>query len=174
MRGVAILIASIPLLAAGPAAAQDATGERPEALTRVLDCRAIADPQARLACFDREVAAMEAAEASRELVIVDRQQLRQTRRTLFGLTLPNLSIFGDGSGDEEASRIESTIQSVRQTPYRKYILTLEDGAVWHQIDSRTLPIEPRAGHSIRIRRAAMGSYLANVNDQVAIRVRRER
>lgn len=165
---------SLLAAAAAPAAAQEAARERPEALTRVLDCRSIADPGQRLACFDASVAAMAQAEAAEELVVVDRQQLRQTRRSLFGLTLPSLAIFGDDGTEEESQRIETTIRQVGADPYGKYILVLEDGAVWRQTDSRELPIEPRVGHPIQIRRAAMGSFLANINKQTAIRVKRDR
>ena len=170
-----LLLAAGAAICAAPASAQQRASERPQALARVLDCRSIQSPEERLACFDREVAAMQAAEASRELVVVDRQQLRRTRRSLFGLALPSLGLFGDDNQDEETvSQVEGVIRSVSQTPYSKYVFTLQDGARWVQIDSRELGIEPRAGDAIRIRRAAMGSYLANVRGQVAIRVRRDR
>lgn len=168
------LVAAAALACAGTAAAQDrrnAPTEPPAALARVIQCRALAGAEERLACFDREVAAMESAQASGQLVAMDRQQVRRTRRSLFGLALPDLNIFGDDS-DDEASRIETTIRSARQGPDGKWVIQLEDGARWAQIDSRILPIYPRAGQPIRIRRAAMGSYLANVNNQIAIRVRR--
>ncbi len=172
------LIVSMTILSAltcaAPALAQDrrnAPSQPPEALNRVVQCRAIAAAEERLACFDREVAAMEAAQASGQLVAMDLQQVRRTRRSLFGLALPDLNIFGDDS-DDEASSIETTIRSARQGPDGKWVIQLEDGARWAQIDSRDLAIWPRAGHPIRIRRAAMGSYLANVNNQTAIRVRR--
>ena len=157
------------------AEAQQPPAERPAALSRVVQCRSIASTEERLACYDREVAAMDAAEASRELVVMDRQQIRRTRRSLFGLTIPNLGIFGDDNEDEEeASRIESTVASASQNAAGKWVIELADGARWVQSDSRNLSIEPRRGHTIRIRRAAMGSYLANVNNQTAIRVRRLR
>lgn len=168
-RRLAIYLLSIVI--AVPAAAQD---ERPQALTRVLDCRTLADAGERLECFDREVAAMEQAEASKDLVVVDRKQLRDTRRSLFGLTLPSLAIFGDRDDDEEESVIETTIRTASVDPYGKFVVLLEDGAVWRQIDDRVLAIRPRAGQAITIRKAAMGSYLANVNAQGAVRVRRDR
>ncbi len=147
--------------------------ERPQAITRVVECRAIASAEERLACYDGAVAAMEQAQASGELVAMDRQQVRRTRRSLFGLTVPNLGIFGDDNDDEEqASRIESTVRAATQNAIGKWIIELEDGARWLQTDSRNLNFPPRRGQPIRIRRAAFGSYLANVNDQVAIRVRR--
>jgi hypothetical protein len=161
--------------AAAPAAAQPPEAERPEALTRLVGCRAVQSEAERLACYDREVAAFEAAEQSRQLVVMDRQQVRRTRRSLFGLVLPDLDIFGDDNPDEEegVSALETTLRSARQDAFGKWVLVLEDGARWHQIDSRELAREPRAGHPIRIRRAAMGSYLANIDGQIAIRVRRQ-
>ena len=170
------LFALLTIALTTPAAAQQRSAqERPQALTRVLDCRALQSPQDRLACYDREVAALQQAEESRQLVVMDQQQVRRTRRSLFGLMLPNLDLFGDDNQDQEGvSEIQSTIRSAVQTPYGKWILTLEDGARWIQIDSRDFARDPRAGHPIRIRRAAMGSYLANIDNQIAIRVRRER
>lgn len=156
--------------------AQPRGGDQParsSALTRLVDCRALTDAAQRLACFDREVAALDAAEARKDVVIVDREQLRKTRRSLFGLTLPNLSVFGDDSPDQEGfTNIDAKIRTATQNPLGKWIFELDDGARWIQTDSRELNIEPRSGHDIKIRRAAFGSYLANVNKQVAIRVKR--
>lgn len=165
------IAASFGLAAASAAFAAPNRPERPEILTRVVQCRAIADAAARLACFDREVAAMDDAQTSGQLVAMDRQQVRRTRRSLFGLGLPDLGIFGDDN-EEEESRIESTVRSASRDANGKWIIVLADGARWGQIDSRELTLDPRPGQPIRIRRAALGSYLANVNNQVAIRVRR--
>ena len=171
---LAIAAAAILSLAAGASAQRPRQGEeRPEVLSRVVQCRSIASAQERLACFDREVAVMEAAQSSGQLVAMDRQQVRRTRRSLFGLSLPDLGIFGDDNEDEEeASRIESTVRSATQNANGKWIIELADGARWLQTDSRNLNFAPRPGQPIRIRCAAMGSYLANVNNQIAIRMRR--
>jgi hypothetical protein len=169
---VAILLAGFAA-AVAPAQRQRAKQEPPAALSRVVQCRAIAGEAERLACYDREVAAMDQAQSSGELVAMDRQQVRRTRRSLFGLAVPNLGIFGDDNqDDEEASRIESTVRSASMNANGKWIIELPDGARWIQIDSRELNFPPRAGQPIRIRRAALGSYLANINNQTAIRVRR--
>lgn len=165
----------VPILSAAPAFAQAGPGQKPQALIRVLDCRSVQPPEQRLACFDREVAALGVAEASRELIIVDRQQIRRTRRSLFGLALPDLGIFGDASSGEDAfTSLETTIRSASQSPYGKWNLTMQDGARWVQVDSRNLSRDPRPNDPIQIKRAAFGSYLANIDGQVAIRVRRER
>jgi hypothetical protein len=174
---IVIAIAALAV-AAGPAAAQEADRPRPEALNRLMECRSLTDSAQRLACFDREVAAIDAAEAANQLVVVDREQIRKTRRSLFGLSLPDLGIFGGGDDEEEeeegVSQIESTIKNASRGSYGRWIITLENGAVWAQTDDRNLPRWPKAGHPIVIKRAALGSFMANINDQNAIRVERLR
>jgi len=173
MRMRSTLIA-ILMLCTGPAAvaAQQSQRDQPAALSRLLDCRAIASAEERLACFDREAGAMDVAVKREDLVVMDRQQIRKTRSSLFGFALPDLGIFGDKDEDAAIAKVESTVRSVNSGPDGKWVITLADGARWLQIDSRDLPIEPRPGHKIVIRRAALGSYLANVYGQTARRVRR--
>lgn len=161
------------------AASADATAQPadrtppPAAFQRMVDCRAIADGSLRLACFDREVAAVAAAESSRDLVVIDRAKVRTARRTLFGLTVPDLGILGGGGADEEGvNRIEGTIASASRDGNGRWSFRLADGARWMQADSRELAVDPAAGQQIAIRKAAAGSFLANVNKQIAIRVRR--
>lgn len=158
----------------GTALAQAKSAERSPAFQRLVDCRAISDSAGRLACFDKEVATLDAAESSQNLVVMDRDQIKKTRRSLFGLTLPNLAVFGDDGQAEENRAIESKIKSAWMNGNGKWNFELVDGARWVQTDSRNLNIEPRGGHDINIRKAALGSYLANVNKQVAIRVQRIR
>src|SRR5688500_9182827 len=69
----------------------------------VLRCRSVTDTVARLACFDRSAAALGSAQSKGELVTLDRQEVRKTRRSLFGLALPNLRILGDEDKSEEGS-----------------------------------------------------------------------
>lgn len=165
--------ALLSLSATASAQRQRPAQERPEVLSRVVQCRGIASSQERLACFDREVAALDQAQSAGELVAMDRQQVRRTRRSLFGLTVPNLGFLGDDNeDDEEASRLESTVRSASMNANGRWVITIEDGARWQQIDSRGLNFPPRPGQPIRIRRASLGSYFVNVNNQTAIRMRR--
>jgi hypothetical protein len=108
-----------------------------------------------------------------ELVVMDRQQIRKTRSSLFGLTLPNLDIFGGDKGETEGvSQIESTVRSASEGQNGNWVIVLADGAKWQQIDGKTLSSDPRPGSKIVIRKAALGSYMAKVNQQGAFRVRR--
>jgi hypothetical protein len=158
--------------AAAAAQAPATARQSPVVVSEVLGCRALTDSSARLACYDRSVAALGAAQTTGELVTVDRQDLRKARRSLFGLTLPNLKILGDDNDSDEGSQIETKIVRTGPGADGKWIFELAEGGRWVQIDSREFITDPAAGQPIRIRRGAIGSFMANVNNQRAIRVRR--
>lgn len=140
---------------------------------KLVDCRGISDATGRLACFDREVAGLAAAEARQDVVVIDRARVRSARRSLFGLSVPDLGIFGSNDPQEEGvSRIESTIRIASQASDGKWLFRLQDGARWAQTDTARASFDARPGYSIVIRKAAMGSFLANINKQTAIRVKR--
>jgi hypothetical protein len=174
-----LLAASAAAILSSSAEAQrrrDQAPERPEVLNQVTACRSVADNAERLACFDRQVAALEAAERSREIAVVDRGQIRRARRSLFGLRLPDLGIFGDDEDEGEdgaaVNEINSTIRSVGTSADNRMVYRLEDNSVWVQTEGRTG--FPRAGEAIRIRRGPLGSFLASVAGRPAVRVVRER
>lgn len=157
--------------AAGPALAAEPA--RAREFQKLVDCRAIADAAGRLACFDRAVTGLVAAEARRDVVVIDRARVRTARRTLFGLSVPDLGIFGGGGEEEEGvSRIESKLRAASRGSDGKWLFRLEDGAQWAQTDTARGSFDARPGQSIVIRKAAMGSFLANIDKQTAIRVKR--
>jgi len=177
---ISAAVAGLILLSAGAADAQrrnrNTAPERPAVLNQLTACRAVTGDAERLACYDRQVAALEAAEASREIAVVDRQQIRSTRRSLFGLTLPDLGIFGgdDDEGEDGAAvnEINSTVRSTGVGSDGRTIFRLEDNSLWVQTDGR--PGYARNGEAIRIRRAALGSFIANIGGRIGIRVVRQR
>ena len=158
-----------------PASAKEADRPRPESFQKLLDCRSIADNSARLSCFDDQAAKLDQAEASKQLIVVDREQVKQARRGLFGLSLPDLGgLFGGKGGEtdaDELSEISSTITSVRSTGYGNWLIILEDGAKWQQVGGE-LALSPKPGQPVQIRKASLGSYFAKINKQPAIRVAR--
>lgn len=162
----------LAIVAAGPVRAAEAPSRAP-AMQSVLDCRAIADGVQRLSCFDKAVGEMAKAEQTGDLVTVDREQRRAVRRQSFGFTLPSLAIFDRGEKAEEANRIQATLKGVARNGAGKWVLTLDDGAVWRQIDDGELEPPPRPGQKAVIRRAALGSYLMRIESQSSIRVHRD-
>lgn len=170
----AILLIGVPSLTLAQANRPSPAEPPPPSVARLLACRDVADPAQRLSCYDRSVVDLEQARSRGDLVTIDRQQVRKTRRSLFGLTLPDLGVFGDDGAAEGAAQLDTTIRSASKDSSGRWIMELAEGGRWQQLDSKELVVDPRAGLPIRIRRAAMGSYLANVNRQTAIRVQRLR
>jgi len=146
---------------------------RAPAMQSVLDCRAIVDGVQRLACYDKAVGAMAQAEKTGDLVTIDREQRQTVRRQAFGLTLPSLAMFDRGEKAEEADRITVTLARAFRDGDRKWVITLDDGAVWRQIDDGELEPPPKPGAKAVIRRAMLGSYMMRIEGQDSIRVHRD-
>jgi len=148
--------------------------ERPESLARLMACRSIADDSARLACFDASAGALDTAERSGEVVMIDRAGVAETRRQLFGFEMPSLPrLFGPDSAAAELDSIETTLRSASLVGEGRWIFRLEDGGVWRQIDSERVRFENRPGEAVRVRKASLGSFLLTVGGSRAVRVRRQ-
>ena len=163
------------MLGVSPASAKEKDPPpTPAQVQQVYDCRAVADTAARLACFDRQVAALQQAEVARDITIFDRASAQKARRGLFGFTLRDLPFFGGGDDKEQIQRLETTVAWARRYDYDKVRFEIEDGAVWAQTDQVILTRDPKAGDKVLIYPGAMGSYFAEIGGQKRIRVRRER
>lgn len=174
MNNFRYLAAIAVLTFAGSAAARDVRAEDvkpPEVFTRLIDCRALSDPAARLACFDERAAQLQVAQEKHDIVVIDRAAMQDAKKGLFGLSLPKIKLFGSG-GENDVSQLDGTIETVGQYDYGRWRLTLSDGSVWDQIDTEVFPIDPRKGNKIVIKRASMGGFKAVVNGQPPVRVRR--
>lgn len=171
LAGLLLTLAPASLLAQGRE-----PPPRAEAFEALVRCRAITDAAARLECFDTAAANLEAAAARRDVVVVDRAQVREGRRRLFGLALPRLPIFGgdDDEDEDQVTTVEGVVASASQNGNGQWVIALQDGAVWAQSDSRPLALGPRAGQRVVINRAALGSFMMRVNNQPGVRARRIR
>jgi hypothetical protein len=160
-------------LASGAAAAKGEKAVRAAQVQTVLDCRTIADATKRLACFDGAVAAMAEAETKGDLVTIDREQRREVRRQAFGLSLPALTLFDHGEKGEDADKITTTVTDASKNGAGKWVIQLEGGAVWRQIDDTDLYKTPHRGSTAIVRRAALGSFFMKVDGDSAFRVHRD-
>ena len=172
----------ISALAAGAATlgsaalAQQPSGDA-KVVQEIDSCRRIADSAQRLACFDRTAAALINATRTREVVVLDEQEVRRTERSLFGFSLPKINLFGGGRDGKAADarpkvdRIESRITSMAQSSYGRWVFALADGSRWETIEMSTT-LRPRVGDPIVIRRAALGSFRASIKGADLIRIRR--
>lgn len=164
LRPAALCLAALGLaVLSTPAAAKDNDKEEslapPPVFQAVIECKALADPGERLACYDRTVGAMATAREAKDLVVADRATMREARKGLFGLSLPRIKLFG-GSDSEEVTAIDGTIESTYAARDGNFVFVLADGARWKQIDGR--PAYAKRGDPIHIEKATLGSYFAKI------------
>lgn len=171
MRNFVIIAGAYALVVAGTAQASKpvATGNSAQ-VDHLMQCRAIAAADQRLACFDRETASMATAIQTKNLVFVDKEKARAAKRSLFGFSIPN---FGGlfGGGDDEISQIDSTIKSAGHNPEGGLLITLADGSVWSQTDDYQ-GLDPRPGKKVIVKRGTLGSFWLSIPGQSGIKVKR--
>lgn len=153
---VAAALCTDAALAAGPSSSE-------RVLRDFGDCRAIAEAPARLACFEKTFDGFERAVKAKEVTIVDKADVRQAKRSLFGFTLPHIDMFAGGRESEadradDFTEINTTVASARVAERGRVEIRLADesGAVWQTTDPMNFP--PRPGDKIRIRAGSLGSY----------------
>ena len=166
------MVAMAALVPASGAAKPKPKDAQSNALIRqISDCRAVADEKARLACYDQAGARLAAAVEKKELVVLDQKEIGETRRSLFGFSVPNIPLFrGEGGGD--SGELETTISAVGQLEGGKWQIRLQDGAMWQTTETWLGLSAPRAGQKIVIKRGALGNYFLRINGQRGIRGRR--
>lgn len=152
-----LLSASLVVAVTVPATAAD---EPPAAIRALAACRAIADGPQRLACYDREAGALVQSVEKKETVVLDQQEVRKTKRSLFGFTLPRLNFFNGGKDDDRAepefTQIDTPIKTVRGIGYGRFRFTIDDGALWETTEG--INAFPKAGQKVTIKKGLMGSY----------------
>lgn len=174
MRAAAVLVI---LGLAAPAAAQDGKHQA-EVIRKVADCRAVTADADRLACFDKASAALATAVEKRDVVVLDREEVRRTRRSLFGFALPKLPFLGGGKDKEseaaeaeEIVRLDTTVTRVSATGYGIYTVVLAEGGTW-RFEEGDRAFVPRVGDKITIKRGMIGNYLGSLNGRRALRIAR--
>lgn len=161
--------------AASPVFAQDKqpANAPPGMFDDLFACRAIADTAQRVACYDGKVDEIQVAVREKQIVVTDAKKLKEARRGLFGFSASKLLSLG-GEDEQDLDEVETTVASARLNPEGQWLLTLEDGAVWRQIDLKRPIFDPKPGSKIRIHEGALGSFLAAIDGQRAMKMRRER
>lgn len=174
----ALIIAAVAAAPATAAFAQasnrPAAGTQPEnPLVKALEaCRQIPDPARRVACYDAASNALVQATTTGQVRVVDRNEVRRARRSLFGFSLPRLPWFsGDDSVNDPDDRLDSTIKSVAVQNGR-FRIVLADNAVWETTENKLNYIVPRPGQKITIIKGVLGNYFLQIDGQVGLRGRR--
>jgi hypothetical protein len=147
-----------------------------ELVKAVQNCQSIHEDAARLACYDLAAGALVNATNRGEVAIVDRNQVRQARRSLFGFSLPRIALFSGSSkmssADEEPKRLESTLASFHPIANGFFQFTLtEPQSAWESTEESST-FESKLGSKVTIERGSLGSYYAEIDGQQWVHVRR--
>lgn len=141
----------------------------------VQNCQSIRENDARLVCYDRAAAALVSATASGDVTIVDRGQVRQVRRSLFGFSIGRLPFFSGSKNveaDAEPKELQSTLGSFQPIGNGFFRFTLADPqSTWESIEPSDV-FEPKRGSTVKISHGALGSYWADISGQPSVKVRR--
>jgi hypothetical protein len=163
----AIVTLAAAAMIAGPAGAADKEVRASPLLDALTKCRNEPDPAARVACYDGAVDAISSARAKKDIVILDKEDVRQTRRGLFGFSLPKLPFFGgkdDDPGNEVPDEVRSTVKSARSLGYGKWRIVIEDGAIWETTEARMGFDDPKPGAAVLIERGAITNYFIKIGN----------
>jgi len=172
MRNSLLITAAFAMLAASPTSAKGPVASgTPQSMQQLLNCRSIQDSAQRLACYDREAAAVSQAIATRNLVLIDKQRATQTKRALFGFSIPD---FGGlfGGDDDQVKEISSTVVSASKMGYLGWTIKLADGSTWAQTDDAELGLEPRKGDKVVVHRGMLGAFFLRLGSQPGFKVKR--
>ncbi len=160
--GAVVAAGAVVFLAAGASLAASPIKGRAAPLQAIVACRQMQDPTERLACFDAAAASLDAAEKAGEVVVVDRAQVQEARKAAFGFNFQMPSFMTGGERTEALDRITATVESAGQDATGKWTIRMTDGAVWRQVDNERVSREPKAGTTVEIRSATMGSFMMTI------------
>ncbi|WP_157968796.1 MULTISPECIES: hypothetical protein [unclassified Sphingomonas] len=152
--------------------ASTAPGPGNDLLQSLARCRKVADNGERLACYDRAASAVEEARARKEIVVLDREEVQKTKRSMFGFSLPSIKLFGDGKDDDSLKQLVGTLRASAVQPGGLMRFTLDDGGVWETTEQSMNRL--RQGDVVTIKAGPLGSYIATAPGRRAVRVRRIR
>ncbi len=142
-------------------------------LSQIYACADQTDDAARLQCYDQAAAQLRAAEQTGQVLAVDREQVAALERESFGFQLPSLSSMlpNFNGAPQQIERVETQVERVLSLADGRHTFVLANGQSWTQIEPRSVS-NVRAGDSIAIRRAALGSFMLSPEHGAAHRVRR--
>lgn len=166
-----VLLCATSLTLPETAQAQSRANDPGKVIDDLIACRNVTDSGARLACLDRATAAIAGAREQRQIVVLDREGVRQAKRSVFGFSMPRIKLFGGGDDEPEVSEITDHVASARDIGHGKWLLRLKDGTVWQTTEAQ-LGFDAKVGEPIHIQSGTLGSYRASVNKGRVVRVKR--
>ncbi|HEX6073175.1 MAG TPA: hypothetical protein VFY95_09235 [Sphingomicrobium sp.] len=173
----ALSIATALAAAAAPAPAANPKMGQSQLVTAIQNCQAVKDNAARLACYDQAASALVTATTRGDVAIVDRTQVKQVRRSLFGFSLPSFPFFSGSKNrdaDDEPKELNTTLASFQPIAngFIRFGLA-EPQSTWESTEPSDI-FAPKIGAKVLITHGALGSYWAEIGAYRAVKVRRIR
>lgn len=169
-------LAAAGMLTTLPLAAQD-DAKKLDPLDPLRACKSITTDAERLSCYDMVSTSLLAAAEDGDLSVVNREEVRATRRKLFGFSLPDFGIFGRNDKAREKDKadeveiLNTTVASSRSSSNGLEVTTAE-GAIWLIPSPPRRLMTPRPGQSIELTRGSLSSYFMRINGQGGVKARR--
>jgi len=141
----------------------------------LLACRQVGSDAERLACYDKAVGALDQAQRSGAVVVVDREQIKEAKKDAFGFNLPSFGKLFDRNGEktEQVNEIELVVDHATRNAGGKWVITMEGGQVWRQIDTNELYKAPQKGAKAVVKRGAIGSFSMKIDGDLSFKVHRD-
>ncbi|MEJ0023917.1 MAG: hypothetical protein WDN76_11165 [Alphaproteobacteria bacterium] len=159
-------------------AAAPATAHAKSPMDPLYACAAITTDAERLKCFDETMAHLRAAEQAGDVTIVDRAGVQTLEKDSFGFHFPSLGAIFSHKPAAEAANTPSSVNQVSAKIERVSrskdgaLFVLDNGQSWRQTDTVGTALV-RAGDSVTIKRAALGSFtLVRASGGEGVKVRR--
>jgi hypothetical protein len=187
----AVAVTTVSLLAVFSAAAL--AGPRDDVLDAMGKCATLADDKARLECYDGLAPRLrDALNVPPETL--SHPPTKEEQQSWFGFNLDHLfgsgrapatqttpepfgadklaaapatAAAGTAAAPAEPEEIDSITAGVTDysvNPFGKFIVFLDNGQVWRQIDSDVAHFSRSSPNSVAIDRGSMGSYNMRIND----------
>jgi hypothetical protein len=176
LHNLAILAAFVAPTWAGSAATTD-----------ILSCMKVGDDTQRLACFDRQAAALVAAQshpsapATKPTAVAAAAPAAAAKLTpeqKIGLTRDKVDALEAAPGappEPEIKNFTAAIKNISVDARNRQVYELDNGQLWHQSETKPgFTVHP--GDPVRISKAALGSFFMELqsNKHQATRVSRVR
>jgi hypothetical protein len=170
MVGMRFVFAALVVGVPASVIAQDSGKASDRALAPFVACRQIPDVRARALCYDNALDRLQHSVAGREVVIVDKQQANEDRKSLFGFNAANRMPAARAvrPADAEVAAIDSTVSGARQSGYDRWDIRLANGAIWRTLEAGII-VAPKNGEEVHIRRGALGSFMIRIGKSRAMR-----
>ena len=145
MKNVVLSLAPLVLILPGIAMASKSPSAADKMLDSLIECQLIGDASQKLACFEARVTELKAARER------------------------DKSFFSTNTEREKFSPFDGTVTSATEILEGQWLLVLSDGSIWRTTE--TIRFEPKKGTKIHVGRGALGSYVSNIGDERAVKVR---